>query len=421
MKKKVNPIFRVFGIWAIVIGFIFTVTSCSDYMLDSGQQSSEPPLQGIVDFLMYANDNGGGIYNPNNLTHTVEIHKPIWFRARTSNLLIQYFTWNMGNGDTTSGREFIYSYHLPGMYTICVTGWTQDSHYVFCDQLEVVISTSNANPVLQLQNATSVSGGRYKLTLLFRKKSVTDYTNCGTLAPFATYNTGPDSTSWITHSNLRDSTPGHFRDTITVPNYYLLKMAFGGSPGCYANMAPTVSPPQTSQYWHDDPVPARRGLWARVVNGTLVKYDTVIHLPGSVGDGVEHPIVRLGVSSTNQDSIVFYFNTAFITSTTGTYQWSNNVTGITVGQALADVYGYPGWKMGRLHRNQIMALVGQLVKFKYGRPISNPAAFQGSILYNPENGLLEIIVIDLGDNGTQRLALRLLNKITGEILGDLEI
>jgi hypothetical protein len=48
-------------------------------------------------------------------------------------------------------------------------------------------------------------------------------------------------------------------------------------------------------------------------------------------------------SSTNQDSIVFYFNTAFITSTTGTYQWSNNVTGITVGQALADVYGYPGW------------------------------------------------------------------------------
>lgn len=418
---KKNPTFCVFGSLIVILLFlgVFTFSSCSEYGLSPTEQTSlEPPLDGQIDFLMY---NGGG-FDPTSITHTVEINKPIWFRARTSNSNIHYFTWNMGNNDTTSGKEFIYSYHAPGTYTVCVTGWTQDSHYVFCDQLNVEISISGANPVLQLQSATPVAGGRYKLTLLFRKKSVTDYTNCGISAPFATYNAGIDSTAWIIHSNLRDSIAGYFRDTVTVPNYYLLKMAFGGSPGCYANMQPTANPPQTSAYWHNDPEPSRRGLWAKVVNGNLVPFDTVISLPGTVGDGLQNPIIRLGISPTSPDTVVMYCNSNYNTSTSGTHQWANNVTGMNVGIPLVDAYGYTGWKMGRLHKNQVLALLNQYLEFKYGRPISNLASYQNSIFHDPNSGspgILGVFIVDIGDGMNPKPVMQIKNKITGEVLGEL--
>lgn len=43
---------------------MLTFSSCSEYGLSPTEQSSEPPLQGIVDFLMYANDNGGEFIIP---------------------------------------------------------------------------------------------------------------------------------------------------------------------------------------------------------------------------------------------------------------------------------------------------------------------------------------------------------------------
>ena len=413
--KKVITYFWLILLTSIIGG------GCDEYIMgpDTKTPAVEPPLTGQIDFLM--SDNGGG-YDPNSLTHRVEINKPIWFHARTNNSNIHYFTWLLGNGDTASSRDFMYTYDTPGTYTVCVTGWTSDTSYTFCDQLEVVISTSNANPVVRLQTSTAVSGGRYKLTLNFRKGSIYNYTNCGLSAPFATYNAGVDSTTWIIHNNLGNSSDtAYLKDTVTVPNYYLLKFAFGGSPGCYANMQPSTTPPQTSQYWHNDPIPANRGLWARVVNGALVAFDTVINLPGVIGDGVDHPIVRLGVSPTNPDSIVFYFNSAYITSTSGSYQWANNATGIANAQLLADLQGFAGWKMGRLHRNQIIALVGQLVQFKYGRPLSSLAAYQSSVFYNSGSLLLEIVVIDIGDSIAHKYEIQIVNKSTGQIIGKLQI
>lgn len=417
-KIQKNSVFHSIGSWAALImaWSIFTFSSCSEYGLSPSEQNSEPPLQGIVDFLMY--DNGGG-YEPNGLTHTIEVGKTFYARARTNDPSIVAFTWTFGDGNSGQGRDVLHSYTGIGLFNICVTGWRSDSTYVtFCDQMNVVISTSNANPVLAQVSSTPVYGDRVRFKLVFRKRSSTDYTNCGwSSSRFVMYNTGPDS-AWITHANIRDTLPnGDMIDTITVQRGYLLKCGFGGSTGCFANMAPTVNPPQTSRFWHDDPILANRGLWAWEHNGNLVPFDTVIALPGPVGD----QIVRLGRSPTHPDSVRFYLNGAYCSNTSGSYQWANNITGLTVAKNLSDVQGYPGWKMGAVHKNQILALLNSLVQFKYGRPLSSLASYQGCILYNPDNGLLEIVVIDIGDNLNPYPVLRMVNKQTGLIVGELDI
>lgn len=409
--KKVITFF-----WLILLTSIIGGGCEYDPVSSSAVTTVEPPLTGQIDFLMY--DNGGG-YEPTNLTHSIEVGKTFYARARTNDPTIIAFTWTFGNGQTATGRDILHNYSSIGLFDICVTGWRADSTYVtFCDQMNVVISTSNANPVVTQISSTAVSGGRYKFVLEYRKRSSTDFTNCGwSTARFAAYNTGTDS-AWITHTNVRDTVAnGNMRDTITVPNGYLLKWAFGGSPNCYANMAPSVSPMQTSRFWHDDSNPANRGLWAKVLNGNLVPFDTVVALPGPVGDD----IVRLGRSPTNQDSVRFYFNGAYCSATFGTYQWSNNITGLSTAKNLSDVQGYPGWKMGVIHKDQVLALLNSLVQFKFGRPLSSLASYQGCILYNSDNGLLEVVVIDIGDSSQPKQVIRLVNKINGQTVGELDI
>ncbi|QQS60732.1 PKD domain-containing protein [Candidatus Falkowbacteria bacterium] len=400
---------------------MLTFSSCSEYGLSPTEQSSEPPLQGIVDFLMY--DNGGGGYEPNGLTHTIEVGKTFYARARTNDPSIVAFTWTFGDGNSGQGRDILHSYTDIGLFNICVTGWRSDSTYVtFCDQMNVVISTSNANPVVTQISSTPVSGGRYKIVLEYRKRSSTDYTTCGwDTSRAAIYNTGKNM-PWVTHRHISDTIfNGNMIDTIRVANGDTLKWGFGGrfSGGviCYANMAPSLTPPQTSRFWHDDSNPANRGLWARVHNGNLVPFDSIIAVPGPVGDN----IVRLGRSPTNQDSVRFYMNGAYCFGSSGSYQWANNITGLTVAKNLSDVHGFSGWKMGVVHKNQILALLNSIVQFKYGRPLSSLASYEGCMLYNPDNGLLEVVVIEIGNSIQSRPVLRMIDKKTGEIVAELDL
>jgi hypothetical protein len=171
---------------------------------------------------------------------------------------------------------------------------------------------------------------------------------------------------------------------ITVKNFDTLKFAFGGSANCYANMAPTADPPQTSRFWHDDSNPSKRGLWAINFNGNLVSVDTVINLPPSVGDNM----VRVSMSPTSSDTVLINFNMAYVIGNTGsTAQWANNITGLSVGKTITDTPGFTGWKQARLHKNQLINLLNQLIQFKYGRPLSNLAPLDQCIFFNPNSGI----------------------------------
>jgi len=413
---------RVFGRLIVAMLFlgVFTFSSCDYGLSPTEETSAEPPINGQMDFLLYSS----GGYEPSSITHTIEVGQPFFARARSNDPSIVVFTWTFGNGHTPNGRDILYSYSNIGLFNICVTGWRADSTYVtFCDQMNVVISTTNANPVITVISSTALSALKYKFKLEYRKGASTDYTTCGwDTSRAAIYNTGKNK-PWVTHRHIMDTIAnGNMRDTITASIGDTLKWAFGGSFSggsiCFANMAPNLTPPQTSRFWYQDPTPGNSGLRARVsYSGTLIPFDSVIALPGPVGDD----ITRLGVSPTNPDSVRFYLNGAYCSGTSGTYQWANNVTGITVAKNLSDVPGYPLWKMGVLHKDQIMAMSNSLIKFKFGRPLSNLASYQGSILYNSDSGLLEVVVIDIGDSTHPKLVIQLKNKITGEIFGELAI
>jgi hypothetical protein len=413
---KKSHSFGIFGSLIVImfLGCIFTFSSCDYGLSPTEETSSEPPINGQIDFLMYSS----GGYEPSSITHTIEVGQTFYVRARTNDSSIIVFTWTFGNGQTANGRDILSSYSNLGLFDICVTGWRGDSTYVtFCDQMNVVVSTTNANPVITVISSTALSALKYKFKLEYRKGASTDYTTCGwDTSRAAIYNTGTNR-PWITHRHIMDTIAnGNMRDTITASIGDTLKWAFGGSFSggsiCFANMAPNSTPPQTSRFWYQN------GLRARVsYNGTLVPFDSVIAVPGSVGDD----IIRLGVSPTNPDSIRFYPNGAYCSGTSGSYQWANNVTGLSVAKNLSDVPGYPGWKMGALHKDQIMGMINNLIKFKFGRPLSNLASYQGSILYNSDSGLLEVVVIDIGDSAHPKPVMQVKNRITGEIFGELAI